>query len=144
LVHTREGHRPIESLELGDVVLALDTKSGELSHEPIVGIHHNPPGAVVKLDLDGETIAATGYHRFWKLGAGWAMARDLRVGDRIRTLRGVASIDALGQGEVQPVYNLDVASGRTFFVGRTDALVHDNSLPDDTEVVFDAGATASN
>jgi hypothetical protein len=137
-VHTREGYRPIESLELGDVVLAMDTATGELSHQPIIGVHHNPPGAVVVLGLGGETIAATGYHRFWKAGSGWAMARDLRVGDRIRTLRGVESIVAIGEGGVQPVYNLDVASGRTFFVGHTDALVHDNSLPEESAVAFDA------
>jgi hypothetical protein len=143
LVHTREGHRAIESLELGDVVLALDTRTGALSHEPIVSVHHNPPGSVVELDLGAETIAATGYHRFWKPGAGWAMARTLRAGDTIRTLRGPRTIKSIADGPVQPVYNLDVASGRTFFVGHSDALVHDNSLPDDSLAVFDAIAPAN-
>ena len=36
--------------------------------------------------MAGESIAATGIHRFWKAGNGWTMARDLKPGDRIRAL----------------------------------------------------------
>ena len=40
-----------------------------------------------------------------------------------------------------PVFNLDVAGARTFFVGMKDALVHDNTLPDSHLEPFDAAKT---
>jgi len=42
-------------------------------------------------------------------------------------------------GPVVPLFNLDVARNRTFFVGRHDALVHDNTPPDPRLEPFDAG-----
>ena len=44
-------------------------------------------------------------------------------------------------GPVVPLFNLDVARNRTFFVGRHDALVHDNTPPDPRLEPFDAGAS---
>ena len=41
--------------------------------------------------MGGETIVATGIHRFWKAGKGWTMARDLKAGDRLRMIGGVAT-----------------------------------------------------
>jgi hypothetical protein len=66
------------------------------------------------------------------------MARDLRVGDSIRALGRTAEVEAIEEGQVQPVYNLDVADHRSFFVGKLGALVHDNSLPASTIAPFDA------
>jgi hypothetical protein len=65
------------------------------------------------------------------------MARELKPGDRVRTLPGLATIVAAEPGPVVPVYNLDVARARTFFVGEHDALVHDNTLPDPRQQAFD-------
>ena len=42
-------------------------------------------------------------------------------------------------GPVMPLFNLGVARDRTFFVGRHDALVHDNTPPDPRLEPFDAG-----
>ena len=66
------------------------------------------------------------------------MARDLKVGDSIRTLNGTVKVNAIGEGKVIPVYNLDVAEDADFFVGQTAALVHDNTLPDLRLTAFDA------
>lgn len=66
------------------------------------------------------------------------MARDLAPGDPIRTLNGVVKVRSI-QGEiVQPVFNLEVADGQSFFVGSRGFLVHDNSLVEPTAEPFDA------
>ena len=39
---------------------------------------------------------------------------------------------------IQPLYNLDVATSGTFFVGQSKLLVHDNTLPDHRLMPFDA------
>ena len=54
-------------------------------------------------------------------------------------LGGTARVASVSPGDVRPVFNLDVARYRTFFVGRSDALVHDNAPPDPHQKPFDAG-----
>ena len=75
LVATQIGLCPIELLQIGDLVLSQDTATGALSYEPIVELHHNPPDKTLRIRLEGETLMATTYHRFWRAGRGWVMAR---------------------------------------------------------------------
>jgi len=65
------------------------------------------------------------------------MARDLKMGDPVRTLGGVQVIDSVEVGKVELVYNLDIAENADFFAGASAALVHDNTLPDPRLVPFD-------
>jgi hypothetical protein len=140
-VRTPSGLRPIEDLAIGDQVLTQDTTSGVLTFRPIVAVFHNRPTATLRVTLGGETIVATGIHRFWRTGRGWAMARDLKPGDTVRTLGGLAKVSAVEADVVRPVFNLEVAHGRSFFVGQAGALVHDNSPVEPTSAPFDAGPT---
>jgi hypothetical protein len=139
LVRTMNGNAPIESLQVGDLVLAQDTTNGSLSFQPILMVHCNPPSATLKLVTEeGEPIVSSTFHRFWRPGSGWAMARELKPADTIRTLAGVTRLRAVEPGDVQPVFNLDVAESKTFFVGRQAVLAHDNSLPDLRSTPFDS------
>jgi ribosomal protein S11 len=137
-VRTLLGLRPIESIQVGDQVLAQDVTSGALSFEPVVALHHNSPKPTLRIDLGDEAFVATPIHRFWKVGQGWAMARELKPGDTIRRLAGTALVVSVSEEKVQPVFNLDVAERRSFFVGASGALVHDNSLVDPVLHPFDA------
>ncbi len=142
-IRTIEGDRAIESIRPGDLVLVQDTRGGALSYQPVVAVFHNPPNQTYRVDLGGEAVTATGIHRFWKAGKGWAMARDLRAGDVVRTLGGVATVTSVEPGRVQPVFNFEVAEGRSYFVGKLGALVHDNSPVEAVPHPFDAvGADA--
>jgi hypothetical protein len=136
-VHTIDGPRPIENLQVGDRVLSQSTTSGALSFQPVMVIHHNQPSATLKLRLGGETIVATGIHRFWQAGKGWTMARDLKRGDLIRTVGGSARIESVEPGNVQLVFNLDVAETRNFFVGKQGCLVYDFSIVQPVLAPFD-------
>lgn len=142
-VRTLEGLRPIESLRVGDRVLSQNANTGAISFQPVLAIHHNPPAATLKLKFGSETIVATGIHRFWKPGEGWTMARDLKPGDAVRVLGGSRALDAVEPGEVQPVYNLDVAENRDFFVGEQGFLVYDFSIVVPPNAPFDAPAVAA-
>ena len=137
-VRTIDGSRPIERIGVGDRVLVQDTTTGGLKYQPVVAVAHNPPSPTLKIGIGGDTVVATGIHRFWKAGQGWAMARDLKVGDVIRTLGGAATVTEVTDAPVQPVFNLEVADGRSYFVGSAGALVHDNSLVETTPRPFDA------
>lgn len=137
-VKTLGGSLPIEAINVGDQVLAQDAHTGALSFQVVTVIHHNPPGETLRIRLKDEEILPTVHHRFWRASEGWVKARDLKSGDTIRTLTGLARIEAIESAGVQPVYNLDVSTCHSFFVGRAGALVHDNTLPPLRLEPFDA------
>jgi hypothetical protein len=138
LVQTISGRQPIETLSIGDQVLSQDARTGELSYKPVIEVYHNPPNATFRIQLGNETIVSSQIHRFWKAGEGWVMARDLRAGDRLRTLNGIETVASISNGDVVPVFNLSVADNADFFVGKTSVLAHDNSIPGLRERPFDA------
>ena len=141
-VRTIDGTRRIEQIRRGDPVLTQDTISGALTYQPVLTAYHNPPSSTYRVKLGEDEVVATGIHRFWKAGTGWTMARDLKVGDSLRVLGGVAPVVAVEPNQTQPVFNLEVADGRSFFVGQVGALVHDNSLVEATSNPFDAAGSA--
>ena len=138
LVQTLDGLCRIERLHAGDLVLTQAPATGELKYEPVLTAFHNPPNATFRIELGGETIVATGIHRFWKANQGWVMARELKPGDALRTLAGVVVVKSVDKEQVQPVFNLQVAEGESFFVGRTGVLAHDNIPVNATPSPFDA------
>jgi hypothetical protein len=137
-VRTVDGTRPIEAIRVGDRVLAQDTRTGGLSFQPVLAVFHNKPAPTLEIALGGEGVVATAIHRFWLAGKGWAMARELKPGDPVRTIGGIARVVEITPRPVQPVFNLEVAEGHTFFVGSHGALVHDNSPVRPSARPFDA------
>ena len=124
-------------------MLTQDTTSGALGFEPILAVLHNPPAAVLRVELDnGESIVATEIHRFWQAGHGWKMTRELKPGDRLRVLGGTVKVVAVSREPKQLVYNLEVARKADFFVGRQGALVHDATLVPPVEHPFDSQASS--
>jgi hypothetical protein len=136
-VHTLDGPRAIESIQVGDRVLSQDPVSGSLAFEPVVAVHHNDPAPTLRIEATGDTIIATGIHRFWKVGKGWTMARELKPGDQVRVIGGAAQVRSIENERTLPVYNLDVARNRDFFVGTEGLLVHDFSFVQPVLAPFD-------
>ncbi len=137
LVQTRSGPKPIETLQAGDAILSQKATDGSLSFQPILQVFHNPPSDTLRITAGDETYVATGIHRFWKAGKGWTMARDLVAGDEIRTLSGKAKVESIRSDLKQPVYNLKVAEGNSYLIGKAGALVHDNSIVEPEDRSFD-------
>jgi len=92
----------------------------------------------LRIKLGDDSVVATGIHRFWKAGVGWVMARDLKPGDRLRTVDGTATVASVATETVAPVFNLEVDGGQSFFVGNRGLLAHDNSLVLPVTAPFDA------
>ncbi len=138
-VHTLDGLRLIEAIQVGDQVISQDAATGALSFQPVVFVHRNPPAKTLRLTFsDGHYVVCSVYHRFWRANRGWAQARELEPGDHLRALPGIVRVESIEPDSVQPLYNLDVAGSRTFFVGHTNLLVHDNTLPDHRQKPFDS------
>jgi hypothetical protein len=126
-IWTKMGRRPVESLEVGDLVLSQNVDTGELKYEPVIGRTVRPPSQILKVSTDGDKILATKGHPFWVAGLGWRMAKELGDGAVLcglsRATR-VRSIEPAGEAEA---YNLVVAELNTYFVGESGVLVHDNT-----------------
>lgn len=142
-VKTSTGYRSIETLIPGDLVLSQNTETGELLFRPVVESIQNTPQPTVAIDLGIDTITSTEIHRFWIAGKGWAPARDLHPGDRIRALERVLVVKSIEHRAVQPVFNLVVAENHDYFVGKSGALVHDNDYAPRVERPFDRVAVDS-
>ena len=137
-VHTINGIRPIEEIRIGDRVLSQNPQNGALEYRPVTASYHNPPSTTFEIQIGDETIVSSDFHRFWVAGQGWVMARDLKAGDSVRLLQGQAIIEDVREGQVQPVFNLDVADNRSFLIGQAGTIVHDFSIPSATIDPFDA------
>ncbi|AMV38052.1 polymorphic toxin-type HINT domain-containing protein [Planctomyces sp. SH-PL62] len=137
LVRTLRGDRPIEQIEPGDLVLGQDTTTGELHYKPVVEVLHNPPNWTYAIDLGRETVHPTGIHRFWKAGHGWVMARDLKPGDRLRTVGGTVEVVSAEKEKVQPVFNLLLSGGDNYCVGSLGLIAHDNGFVEPVAAPFD-------
>ena len=125
------------------MVLSQNVETGAVAYKTVVAAHANPPASTLKLTFQGETIGATGIHRFWKPGIGWTMARDLKVGDVVRAVGTTRILTAVEPGPTVPVYNLDVADHLDYFVGRAGLLVHDFSIVRQPPRPFDVAATTN-
>jgi hypothetical protein len=135
-VWTKLGRRPIESLELGDLVLAQDIDTGELHYRPITGRTLRPPSPIVKLSAGGEAIRTTEGHLFWTPGIGWRMAKELKKGMRVHGLQGALDLRAVELDGESEAYNLVVAGDNTYFVGSDGLLVHDNTPRRPTKAIL--------
>ncbi|WP_033259272.1 polymorphic toxin-type HINT domain-containing protein, partial [Kitasatospora setae] len=150
LVRLADGStKPIDQLELGDMVLATDPQTGETRAEPVTDtITGYDDVEFTELTLDratgGETptVTSTAHHAYWdETARKWVDALDLKVGDQLQTAdRTLATIVATRTYGTPPstAHNLTVANLHTYYVvaGSTPVLVH-NCGTDDTAVHLD-------
>ncbi|MER7107849.1 polymorphic toxin-type HINT domain-containing protein [Streptomyces sp. NPDC000229] len=130
--------KPIEDVEVGDMVLATDPTTGEASAQEVTDlIEGKGEKRLVRLtiDLDGEkgnatdTLTATVGHPFWVPSLEkWLKAGELKPGQWLQTGSGTwVQVEAVQAWTQQAtVYNLSVDTAHTYYVatGQTSALVH--------------------
>ncbi len=144
VVRTILGFRPIDSIQLGDLVLTQDVATGRLAYEPVMAVSRHGKSKLQRITLDDkQVLLASRLTRVWKVGAGWTMVPDVKPGDRLRVVGGSAQVMAVDVPNDGPSLNLDIAGIATFFVGPRGVLVHDNSLVEPALVRFDDPATGA-
>jgi RHS repeat-associated protein len=131
--------KPIEKIERGDKVRAAfhEDPEGAVNDGEVVEVYHHGPRSLVEVEIGGHLIRATPKHPFYVRSRGWTAASELRVGDSLRTALGeflpVGSV--ADNGRYEPVYNFQVATLHTYFVGNREGhafvLVHNQSGKED-------------
>jgi hypothetical protein len=134
-VWTESGAQAIETIQVGDRVLAKDIESGELSYKPVLQTTIRPPKELTTLRFGDETIVCTGGHRFWSSGSGWIKARDLAPQALLHAVTGNTPVWSAKKGNTAETYNLVVADFHTYFVGKTGVLCQDLLIPRATNSV---------
>jgi hypothetical protein len=120
---TPEGYRFIETLQVGDLVLARDefAVTGAVAPKVIEKVFVRS-AVVLRLHLGGQVIGTTTEHPFYVRDRGWVKASELWVGaelvghDEITTK--ITAIEPTRDYAV--VYNIRVADWHTYFVGCAD------------------------
>lgn len=126
LVATSNGDKPIDSIQIGDHVLAYNegTDTTGVYTVTAVLVHDDP--VLTHLTIDAETLETTPEHPFYTSEAGWIAAGDLWLGAHIRKADGGTGVVQAVSAEQhhQQMYNLTVDVAHTFFVGSGEWLVH--------------------
>ena len=131
-------HKAIETVELGDRVVATDPETGRTEGRPVTAlIIGNGYKHLVEISVRStgqtddatQTVVATGGHPFWVASEQiWRNAEDLRIGQLLRTSAGTyVQITAVRSWyQQQRVHNLTVADIHTYYVSAAsqDLLVH--------------------
>jgi hypothetical protein len=131
-VAAEDGLKPIEEIEVGDKVWAMDPESGEMALKEVLTAYKREIDKLYIIKIEAETIETTREHPFWIQGKGWVEAGNLVEGDEVITRQKRESVInriTVKTGEYK-VYNLKVRDIHTYLVGEVSALVH-NSCDED-------------
>ncbi|MEV7500137.1 RICIN domain-containing protein [Streptomyces sp. NPDC093018] len=128
-------YRPIDSLHVGDQVLAADPDTGTARSEPVTDTYRHSTDRLVSIDLaDGSSLDTTAGHKIRTRDRGWIVASQLLADDRLLgsdgSLRPVTRVRDHSGLAPRRVYDLTVDGLHTFYVRTTgpgstaDVLVH--------------------
>ena len=126
-VWTKTGPKPIESLSVGDLVLAQNVNTGQIAYRPVMLRTLRPAGPILQISTREEKLLVTRGHPLWVDGVGWRMAKELEDGAMLYSVTGTTRIENVKPATDAETYNLVVADFNTYFVGESGILVHDNT-----------------
>lgn len=128
-ITTAEGIKPIEDIQIGDLVLAKDPYTGIQAYKPVEHLFSNESDEIFTIEIGNTLIETTGNHPFWVNGKGWIPAEDLKPGDKVEDEDGnLLAINAITLGyETRQVYNFTVSDFHTYYVSELSILTHNLS-----------------
>jgi hypothetical protein len=140
-VWTAHGWQAIDSIQVGDGVLARDPETGREQLRRVLATHVTHPAGLVHVRYaalgrnggEEDEVVCTREHPFGLAGlvpAKFVPAGELRPGDRLSLAQGREAVVTAVRDEAAPAggrfttYNLTVEADHTFFVGRAGVWVH--------------------
>ncbi len=128
LVYTRHGYKTIKEIQKGDEVYSRNAVTGETGFREVEEVFCTTAHTIYHVWIDGkEEIKTTAYHPVYVEGQGWGTAINLREGDAIETMDGMACITKIVKErheEPVTVYNFHVKEWASYFVGEVRVYVH--------------------
>lgn len=128
MIMTNQGLKPVESLAIGDMVVAQDIDSGEIQLKAVLKTTVRNASQLINISVGNEVITASAGHPFWIVGEGWKMASELQTGMEIHSMQGPQRISKIEKGTFDRSYNLIVSDFASYFIGPNMLLSHDNTM----------------
>ncbi|WP_345398793.1 Hint domain-containing protein, partial [Amycolatopsis samaneae] len=142
MVATAHGEKPIEQIKVGDRVWARDLTSGHSQLRGVVGLFNKHADELLTVAVGATTLEVTPQHPFWVIDRGWVTAGDLRLGERLQSLRGDQPvISSITRRVVQTtVYNFEVEGDHNYYITDAQLLVHNCSVNQMNKKIQTGGA----
>ncbi|EOH95908.1 hypothetical protein UAY_03334 [Enterococcus moraviensis ATCC BAA-383] len=128
LILTEQGHKPIESIQIGEKVFAKHENSNIQSYEKVVQLFVSDTSRIVRIIVGNEIIETTEEHPFYLINKGWVKAKELACNDNLIDSLGntllITDIQIICLNKPIKVYNFEVENAHTYFVSNLSILVH--------------------
>jgi len=128
LVHTQEGLRAIEEINIGDKVWSFNEKNKENQWNEVVHliqVKQSNYDLVTLIIGEAEKIEATAEHPFYVVDQGWQNVGTLATGNLLLSHNGDIEVNSISR-ELREiaVFNLTVANNHNYYIGKRGILVH--------------------
>ncbi|SUX36059.1 Protein of uncharacterised function (DUF1557) [Chromobacterium violaceum] len=137
-VLTDKGLKAIETFVGGEWVWSRSDQTGEYGFQPVVAHKATQDQAIYRVVVEDEigrqeTFRTTAEHPFWVKDQGWLKASLLQAGVILVDHAGqpLTVVNQAEEGELDTVFNIQVAEFQTYHVGELGVWVHNaNCCPD--------------
>ncbi|MEM7183720.1 MAG: polymorphic toxin-type HINT domain-containing protein, partial [Spirochaetota bacterium] len=130
LVKTNNGFKKIEEIQVGDLVLSWNEKTGQRNYQKVKQVFQRKTDLIYTVKYqDGTKLETTWNHPFYIEGKGFVQVKDLQVGNFSHTVNDkLSEISSISQDDREEVvYNFEVEENHTYYVGNSGILVHNDS-----------------
>lgn len=128
LVYTEQGLCPIKEIRKGDDIYSRNMQTGETGIRKVEEVFQTEAHTIHHIWLDGkEELKTTAYHPIFVKERGWVSAINLREGDLLETLEGMAQVtktEKVRHEEPVEVFNFHVEEWESYFVSGRQVYVH--------------------
>nr|WP_280528951.1 polymorphic toxin-type HINT domain-containing protein [Chromobacterium violaceum] len=128
---TDKGLKAIETFVGGELVWSRSDQTGEYGFQPVVAHKATPYQAIYRVVVKNgsgyrETFRATAEHPFWLKDQGWLKASLLQTDMVLVDHAGqpLVVVSQEREGELDTVFNIQVAEFQTYHVGELGVWVH--------------------
>ena len=126
LVKTPTGEVRIEKIERGQKVRGYDERLDKVVEAIVENCHVSRVARIYLIKTENEDIYVTEEHPFYIVEKGYTPVKNLKKGDRLKTIDGV-NVCVEKVSEVSKncaVYNISVQNVENYYVGKQGILVH--------------------
>ncbi|MFC7442437.1 polymorphic toxin-type HINT domain-containing protein, partial [Laceyella putida] len=126
---TDKGKKDIQTIRLGDKVLAKDPNTGKQAFKTVQILYKRTVKELYEIKIGKEKLQTTSEHPFWVKNKGWVVAKNLKPGDFFQTAaRTYISIDQIQRVKKNAVvYNFTVEDFHTYYVSDLQIFTHNTN-----------------
>jgi hypothetical protein len=127
MIETPTGRKPIEKINIGDIVISFDGESLARSQDPVIDTIKRVARGYFIIKIGNQYMNVTAEHPIRTIN-GWTKAGELTVGDVVHCFESTASVSSIEYVEtLVVVYNLTVDGNHTYYAN--GIAVHNKIAP---------------